>query len=67
MPFSFFNFSVIPVACAIMTPIPLTILWVIKLVFDHRRKKLAASMEKLQKIAEPISAITPTSETTILQ
>ncbi|XP_043267401.1 ileal sodium/bile acid cotransporter [Venturia canescens] len=52
--------TVIPVSCAIMTPIPLAVFWLIKLVYDRRKKKHAASMEKLQKIAEPINAITPT-------
>ncbi|OXU28173.1 hypothetical protein TSAR_001502 [Trichomalopsis sarcophagae] len=40
--------TVVPVSCAIMTPLPLTILYIIKLVLDRRKTKLAASREKLQ-------------------
>ncbi|XP_033219576.1 P3 protein isoform X1 [Belonocnema kinseyi] len=40
--------TVAPVSCAIMTPVPLTIFYIIKLILDRRKKKLAASMEKLQ-------------------
>ncbi|KAK0083650.1 hypothetical protein PV325_008452 [Microctonus aethiopoides] len=40
--------TVIPVSCAVMTPIPLMILWLVKIIFDRRKNNSAASMEKLQ-------------------
>ncbi|XP_011303911.1 P3 protein [Fopius arisanus] len=40
--------TVIPVACSMMTPLPLGILWLIKLVVNRRKKKYVPSMEKLQ-------------------
>jgi len=33
-----FVFLVVPVSAAIMTPIPLMILYIIKLIYQHRRK-----------------------------
>ncbi|XP_015605099.1 P3 protein [Cephus cinctus] len=50
--------TVAPVACAIMTPIPLTILYIIKLIVDRRKKKLRASTEKLQDNPQSVVAIT---------
>lgn len=42
------NVLVVPVSCAIMTPLPLAVLYVVKLVLDRRKTKLASSNEKLQ-------------------
>lgn len=51
------SISVAPVSCAIMTPIPLIILYIIKLILDRRKEKLAASMEKLQNSAPAITTL----------
>ncbi|KAL7306882.1 hypothetical protein TKK_0001042 [Trichogramma kaykai] len=40
--------TVIPVSCAIMTPLPLMVLYCVKLVIDKRKKKLMRSQEKVQ-------------------
>lgn len=50
--------TVAPVACAVMTPIPLTILYIFKLILDRRKKKLNASLDKLQKQTILPSSIT---------
>ncbi|XP_063975461.1 P3 protein isoform X2 [Diachasmimorpha longicaudata] len=51
--------TVLPVACSMMTPLPLGILWLIKLVVDRRKKKYVPSMEKAQ--SEVPLATTPSS------
>ncbi|KAJ8675650.1 hypothetical protein QAD02_011436 [Eretmocerus hayati] len=40
--------TVVPVSCAIMTPLPLLILYLIKLAFERRKLKRRSSNEKLQ-------------------
>jgi len=40
--------TVVPVSCAIMTPLPLLVLYIIKIVLDRRKQKLATSHDKLQ-------------------
>ncbi|XP_058789445.1 ileal sodium/bile acid cotransporter-like isoform X2 [Phymastichus coffea] len=40
--------TVIPVSCAIMTPMPLAVLYIIKLVLDRRKSNIINSREKLQ-------------------
>lgn len=44
----------IPVSCAIMTPIPLMILWLIKVISDRRKNKDEKLSEKLQADGMPI-------------
>ncbi|XP_057327559.1 ileal sodium/bile acid cotransporter-like isoform X2 [Microplitis mediator] len=46
--------TVIPVSCAIMTPIPLMILWLIKVIYDRRKNKDEKLSEKLQPDGMPI-------------
>ncbi|KAK0170957.1 hypothetical protein PV328_008733 [Microctonus aethiopoides] len=56
--------TVIPVSCAVMTPIPLMILWLVKIIFDRRKNNSAASMEKLQLDANT-PVILPSNVSTI--
>ncbi|XP_043477277.1 ileal sodium/bile acid cotransporter [Leptopilina heterotoma] len=49
--------TVAPVSCAIMTPLPLILLYIIKLILDRRKEKLAASMEKLQNSVPAIKTL----------
>lgn len=65
--FSFF-FLVVPVSAAMMTPIPLTILLIIKLIHQYRQKTKmevtidpVPSLEKLQQTTD-ISTIIPLNE-----
>ncbi|CAG5108698.1 Similar to SLC10A3: P3 protein (Homo sapiens) [Cotesia congregata] len=46
--------TVIPVSCAIMTPIPLIILWLIKIIYDRRKDRHEKSSNKLQPDGMPI-------------
>jgi hypothetical protein len=48
---------VIPVSCAIMTPLPLVVLYIIKLVLERNKKKLATSKEELQNPLQTVSSI----------
>lgn len=49
--------TVAPVSCAIMTPLPLILLYIIKIILDRRKEKLAASMEKLQNSVPAITTL----------
>ncbi|XP_068991916.1 kinase D-interacting substrate of 220 kDa B isoform X5 [Neodiprion pinetum] len=55
--------TIAPVSVAIMTPIPLTILWIVKLIMDRRKKSIAASAEKLQGSTEPIPTVSASTKT----
>lgn len=58
--------TVAPVSCAMMTPIPLTILYIAKLIVDHRRKRHSAvSLEKFQNISQPMAIIRNIDASTI--
>lgn len=54
-------FSVIPVSSAIMTPIPLTILYIIKLIYQYRQKMKAKRMSNFNSLNK--DQITDTSNT----
>ena len=47
-----------------MTPIPLAILYIIKLVLDRRKKKHLTSTEKLEAYPQPVASITTPLSTT---
>ncbi|XP_046424348.1 kinase D-interacting substrate of 220 kDa B isoform X3 [Neodiprion fabricii] len=55
--------TIAPVSVAIMTPIPLTILWIVKLIMDRRKKSIAASAEKLQGSTVPIPTVSASTKT----
>ncbi|XP_011501231.1 PREDICTED: ileal sodium/bile acid cotransporter-like [Ceratosolen solmsi marchali] len=52
--------TVIPVACAIMTPLPLIFLYIIKLMLDQKKQKLATSKEELQNPLHTVPSISTT-------
>ncbi|XP_048504994.1 ileal sodium/bile acid cotransporter-like [Athalia rosae] len=56
--------TIAPVAVAIMTPIPMTIWFIGKLINDRRKKSLAASSEKLRSSADPIPTIADADKST---
>jgi len=66
-----FSFSVIPVSAAMMTPVPLIILFIIKLIYRYRQKTKTEtlhsvpSLEKLQQTTD-ISTITQLNESRLI-
>lgn len=68
----FFSLLVLPVSTAIMTPIPLTILYIIKLIYQYTQKtetkmvlETVPSLEKLQQTTN-ISTITQLNESKVI-
>ena len=49
-----------------MTPLPLAVLYLIKLVLDRRKKKLAGSNEKLQNHPQTVTSITTSNSSSRL-
>ncbi|XP_047364467.1 ileal sodium/bile acid cotransporter-like isoform X3 [Vespa velutina] len=65
--FLFFFLSVVPVSSAIMTPIPLIILYIVKLIFNYKRKlqkrttNTSKSLENSECCTEPINTALQTN------
>lgn len=47
--------TVIPVSVAVMTPLPLLIGWIIKIIIDKKKKKLNGSSEKFETDSLPVN------------
>lgn len=66
----FFFLLVLPVSTAIMTPIPLTVLYIIKLIYQYMQKtemvlETVPSLEKLQQTTN-VSTITQLNESKVI-